>query len=55
MPAGLTAASGIDVVTHAIEAYVSIMASEFTNPLALEATRLTFKYPVSYTHLLFLY
>lgn len=44
MPAGLTAASGIDVVTHAIEAYVSIMASEFTNPLALEATRLTFKY-----------
>ncbi|WP_297597090.1 bifunctional acetaldehyde-CoA/alcohol dehydrogenase [uncultured Cetobacterium sp.] len=44
MPAGLTAASGIDVVTHAIEAYVSIMASEFTNPLALEATRLSFKY-----------
>lgn len=44
MPASLTAASGIDVVTHAIEAYVSIMASEFTNPLALEATRLSFKY-----------
>ncbi len=44
MPAGLTAASGIDVVTHAIEAYASIMASEFTNPLALEATRLSFKY-----------
>lgn len=44
MPAGLTAASGIDVVTHAIEAYASIMASEFTNPLALEATRLCFKY-----------
>lgn len=44
MPAGLTAASGIDVVTHAIEAYVSIMASEFTNPMALEATRLCFKY-----------
>ncbi|MGL6066889.1 MAG: bifunctional acetaldehyde-CoA/alcohol dehydrogenase, partial [Cetobacterium sp.] len=44
MPAGLTAASGIDVVTHAVEAYVSILASEFTNPLALEATRLTFKY-----------
>ncbi|MGL4999146.1 MAG: bifunctional acetaldehyde-CoA/alcohol dehydrogenase [Cetobacterium sp.] len=44
MPAGLTAASGIDVVTHAVEAYVSVLASEFTNPLALEATRLTFKY-----------
>lgn len=44
MPAGLTAASGIDVVTHAVEAYVSIMASEFTNPMALEATRLCFKY-----------
>lgn len=44
MPAGLTAASGIDVVTHAIEAFVSIMASEYTNPLALEATRLSFKY-----------
>ncbi|MGL4652425.1 MAG: bifunctional acetaldehyde-CoA/alcohol dehydrogenase [Cetobacterium sp.] len=44
MPAGLTAASGIDVVTHAVEAYVSVLASEFTNPLALEATRLTLKY-----------
>ncbi|MEG3014599.1 MAG: bifunctional acetaldehyde-CoA/alcohol dehydrogenase, partial [Cetobacterium sp.] len=44
MPASLTASSGIDVVTHAIEAYVSIMASDFTNPLALEATRLSFKY-----------
>ncbi|MGL5088355.1 MAG: bifunctional acetaldehyde-CoA/alcohol dehydrogenase [Cetobacterium sp.] len=44
MPAGLTAASGIDVVTHAVEAYVSVLASEFTNPLALEATRLAFKY-----------
>lgn len=44
MPAGLTAASGIDVVTHAIEAFVSIMASEYTNPLALEATRLSLKY-----------
>ncbi|MGL4533516.1 MAG: bifunctional acetaldehyde-CoA/alcohol dehydrogenase [Fusobacteriaceae bacterium] len=44
MPAGLTASSGIDVLTHAIEAYVSILASDFTNPMALEAMRLTFKY-----------
>ncbi len=44
MPKGLTAASGIDVLTHALEAYASIFASEFTNPLALEATRLVFKY-----------
>ncbi len=44
MPAGLTAASGIDVMTHAVEAYASILASDFTNPLALEAMRLTLKY-----------
>jgi len=44
MPRGLTAASGIDALTHAIEAYVSIMASEFTNGLALEALELIFKY-----------
>ncbi len=42
MPMGLTAASGIDVLTHAIEAYVSIMATEYTSPLALEAIRLVF-------------
>ncbi|MEF9932699.1 MAG: bifunctional acetaldehyde-CoA/alcohol dehydrogenase [Cetobacterium sp.] len=44
MPASLTASSGIDVATHALEAYASILASDYTNPLALEATRLTFKY-----------
>ncbi|MGL6064352.1 MAG: bifunctional acetaldehyde-CoA/alcohol dehydrogenase [Fusobacteriaceae bacterium] len=44
MPASLTAASGIDVLTHALEAYASILASDFTNPLAQEAMRLTFKY-----------
>ena len=43
-PKGLTSASGIDVLTHAIEAYVSIMASDYTNPLALEAARLVFEY-----------
>jgi acetaldehyde dehydrogenase/alcohol dehydrogenase len=44
MPKGLTAASGIDALTHALEAYVSILASEYTNGQALEAIRLIFKY-----------
>ncbi|MCY6371647.1 bifunctional acetaldehyde-CoA/alcohol dehydrogenase [Clostridium ganghwense] len=44
MPKGLTAASGIDALTHAIEAYVSVLASEYTNGMALEAIRLIFKY-----------
>ena len=49
MPRGLTSASGIDALTHAIEAYVSVLASEFTNGLALEAIRLIFKYlPMAY-------
>lgn len=43
-PKGLTSASGIDVLTHAMEAFVSVMASDFTNAQALEAIRLTFKY-----------
>jgi acetaldehyde dehydrogenase/alcohol dehydrogenase len=50
MPKGLTAASGIDALTHALEAYVSIMASEFTNGLALEAIDIIFKYlPAAYS------
>ncbi|MBC2580231.1 bifunctional acetaldehyde-CoA/alcohol dehydrogenase [Clostridium sp. DJ247] len=49
MPRGLTSASGIDALTHAIEAYVSILASEFTNGLALEAIKLVFEYlPLAY-------
>jgi acetaldehyde dehydrogenase/alcohol dehydrogenase len=44
MPKGLTAASGIDALTHAIESYVSVLASEYTNGLALESMRLIFKY-----------
>jgi len=49
MPRGLTAASGIDALTHALEAYVSIMASEFTNGLCLEAIETIFKYlPLAY-------
>ena len=43
-PKGLTACAGIDVLVHAVEAYVSVMASEYTNCLALEAIRLVFKY-----------
>ncbi len=43
-PKGLTCASGIDVMTHAIEAYVSIMASDFTDGLALKAIKLVFDY-----------
>ena len=43
-PKGLTSASGIDVMTHAIEAYVSMLASDYTDGLALKATKLTFDY-----------
>ena len=44
MPKGLTAASGIDTLVHSIEAYVSCMATNFTNSNALEAAKLVFKY-----------
>lgn len=44
MPKGLTAASGIDALVHAIEAYVSCMATNFTNSNALEAAKLIFRY-----------
>ena len=51
MPKNLTSASGIDALTHALEAYVSVLASEFTNGLALEAIRLIFKYlPDAYNY-----
>lgn len=49
MPKKLTAYSGIDALVHAIEAYVSIMATDYTNGLALEAIRIIFKYlPASF-------
>jgi len=49
MPKSLTAASGIDAVTHAVEAFSSVLASDFTNGIALEALRILFKYlPLSY-------
>ena len=44
MPKGLCAASGIDALTHALEAYVSAMATNFTNSPALEASKLIFRY-----------
>ena len=44
MPKGLTSASGIDALVHSIEAYVSCMATNFTNSNALEATKLVFRY-----------
>ena len=43
-PKGLTAASGIDVLTHALEAYVSMMASSYTDGIALKAMKLVFEY-----------
>jgi acetaldehyde dehydrogenase / alcohol dehydrogenase len=43
-PKGLTSASGIDVMTHAIEAYVSILASDYTDGLALKAIKNVFNY-----------
>jgi acetaldehyde dehydrogenase/alcohol dehydrogenase len=49
MPKGLCAASGIDSLTHALEAYVSVLATNFTNSPALEAVKLIFRYlPRSY-------
>ena len=49
MPRGLCAASGIDVLTHAIESYVSAMATDFTRPLSIEAGKDVFDYlPQSY-------
>lgn len=44
MPKKLTSYSGLDVLVHAIEARVSIMASEYTNALSKESARLVFKY-----------
>ncbi len=43
-PKGLTAASGIDAVTHALESYASVMATDYTDGLALQALKVIFKY-----------
>ena len=43
-PKGLTASSGIDAVTHALEAYASMMATDYTDSLAIGALRIIFEY-----------
>jgi len=43
-PKGLTASCGIDVLTHALEALVSSMSTDYTNGISIEAARLIFKY-----------
>ncbi len=43
-PKGLTAASGIDAVTHALEAYASVMATDYTDGLAVQALKVIFEY-----------
>ena len=43
-PKGLTASSGIDAVSHALEAYASVMATDYTDGLALKALQTLFKY-----------
>lgn len=43
-PPSLTAASGIDAVTHALEAYASVMATDYTDALALKALKNCFEY-----------
>ncbi len=51
MPKGLTADTGIDCLTHALEAGVSVYASPFTDANAFEAIRLVFKYlPLAWEH-----
>ena len=43
-PKGLTAASGIDAVTHALEAYAAMLATDYTDGLALRALKMIFEY-----------
>lgn len=48
-PKGLTSASGVDVLTHALEAYASVMASDYTDGLALKAMKNVLEYlPTAY-------
>ena len=48
-PRGLTSASGVDVLTHALEAYASVMATDYTDGLALKAMKNVFDYlPTAY-------
>ncbi|MDU4970862.1 MAG: iron-containing alcohol dehydrogenase, partial [Atopobium minutum] len=43
-PKGLTAASGVDVLTHCLESFVSVMASDYTDGMALRGMKLVFEY-----------
>ena len=48
-PKGLTAASGIDAVTHALEAYASMLATDYTDGLVVQALKIIFEYlPIAY-------
>ncbi len=50
IPKGLTSASGIDALSHALEAIASVMATDFTNGIAKEAIKLIFEYlPAAYS------
>jgi acetaldehyde dehydrogenase/alcohol dehydrogenase len=50
-PKGLTAASGIDAVTHAVEAYAAMLATDYTDGLALRALKMIFEFlPRAYDH-----
>lgn len=49
LPPSATADTGLDVLTHSIEAYVSVLASDYTDALALSAIQMVFKYlPIAY-------
>jgi len=51
MPKGLTADTGVDCLTHALEAAVSLYASPYSDPNAMQAIQMVFKYlPIAYEH-----